>query len=52
MAWRDWIRGAAEVEPSIYAANFAALAADLDAVIDAGARIFQFDTGDGHFVEP
>jgi ribulose-phosphate 3-epimerase len=52
MAWRDWIRGAAEVEPSIYAADFAALAADLERVLDAGARVFQFDTGDGHFVEP
>jgi ribulose-phosphate 3-epimerase len=52
MAWRDWIRGSAEVEPSIYAADFSALAADLETVIDAGARILQFDTGDGHFIEP
>jgi ribulose-phosphate 3-epimerase len=52
MAWRDWIRGSAEVEPSIYAADFSDLAADLETVIDAGARIFQFDTGDGHFIEP
>jgi ribulose-phosphate 3-epimerase len=52
MAWKDWVRGTAEVEPSIYAADFADLAADLVRVMDAGARIFQYDTGDGHFVEP
>lgn len=52
MAWKDWVRGTAEVEPSIYAADFADLAADLVRVMDAGARVFQYDTGDGHFVEP
>ncbi|HEX2506549.1 MAG TPA: hypothetical protein VHK22_10115, partial [Gaiellaceae bacterium] len=52
MAWPDWIRGSGEVEPSIYAADFAALAVDLERVLDAGARILHFDTGDGHFVEP
>lgn len=52
MAWRDWIRGEAEVEPSIYAADFSALGADLERVLNAGARILHFDTGDGHFVEP
>jgi ribulose-phosphate 3-epimerase len=52
MAWPDWIRGGGEVEPSIYAADFAALAVDLERVLDAGARILHFDTGDGHFVEP
>jgi ribulose-phosphate 3-epimerase len=51
MAWADWIRGA-EIEPSIYAADFANLGTQLTAAIDAGARIFQFDVGDGHFVEP
>jgi ribulose-phosphate 3-epimerase len=52
MGWQDWVHGSAEVEPSIYAANFGALGADLEAVMDAGARILHFDTGDGHFVEP
>ncbi len=51
MAWKDWIRGA-EIEPSIYAADFARLGDDLGALLDAGAKIFQFDVGDGHFVEP
>lgn len=51
MGWNDWVRGPA-VEPSIYAADFARLGDDLAALLDAGARIFQFDVGDGHFVEP
>jgi ribulose-phosphate 3-epimerase len=51
MSWSEWPRGP-EIEPSIYAADFARLADDLDAVFDAGAKIFQFDVGDGHFVEP
>jgi ribulose-phosphate 3-epimerase len=51
MGWKTWPRGA-EIEPSIYAADFAHLADDLGALLDAGAKIFQFDVGDGHFVEP
>ncbi len=49
MGWRDWTRGV-EVEPSIYAADFANLGAQLRALLDAGVRIFHFDVGDGHFV--
>jgi ribulose-phosphate 3-epimerase len=41
-----------EVEPSIYAADFARLGEDLGTLLDGGARIFQFDVGDGHFVAP
>jgi ribulose-phosphate 3-epimerase len=52
MSWQDWVRGPAEVEPSLYAADFTALGADIENVMDAGARILHFDTGDGHFVEP
>ena len=51
MSWREWVRGA-EIEPSIYAANFATLSADLGRTLDAGVRVFHFDVGDGHFVEP
>ena len=51
MAWREWVQDF-EIEPSIYAANFAALGADLERALNAGARIFHFDVGDGHFVEP
>lgn len=51
MAWRDWIR-TVEIEPSLYAADFARLGAQIDVLLRAGARIFHFDVGDGHFVEP
>jgi ribulose-phosphate 3-epimerase len=51
MAWREWVEEF-EIEPSIYAANFAALGEDLERALDAGARVFHFDIGDGHFVEP
>jgi ribulose-phosphate 3-epimerase len=51
MGWDDWVRGP-EIEPSIYAADFARLADDMATLLDGGAKIFQFDVGDGHFVEP
>jgi ribulose-phosphate 3-epimerase len=51
MGWSDWPRGA-EIEPSIYAADFARLGEQLAELLDGGAKIFQFDVGDGHFVEP
>jgi ribulose-phosphate 3-epimerase len=41
-----------EIEPSIYAADFANLGRDMTTLLDGGAKIFQFDVGDGHFVEP
>ena len=51
MPWRDWIR-TIEVEPSLYAANFAILGEQIDTLLRAGARVFHYDVGDGHFVEP
>ena len=51
MAWSDWIR-TVEVEPSLYAADFNRLGEQIDALLDAGTRVFHFDVGDGHFVEP
>jgi ribulose-phosphate 3-epimerase len=51
VAWQDWIR-TVEIEPSLYAADFLHLGEQLDALLRAGARIFHFDVGDGHFVEP
>jgi ribulose-phosphate 3-epimerase len=51
MGWTEWARGV-EIEPSLYAADFSCLREEIAAVMDAGARIFQFDVGDGHFVEP
>jgi len=41
-----------EVEPSIYAADFSRLGEQLETLMGAGARVFHFDVGDGHFVEP
>ena len=52
MAWTDWIEGDAEVEPSLYAADFARLGEQIEALVAAGARIFHFDVGDGHFIPP
>lgn len=51
MAWKDWVR-TVEVEPSLLAADFARLGEQIDALLGAGARVFHFDVGDGHFVEP
>ena len=51
MPWNDWIR-TVEVEPSLYAADFAHLGEQIDVLMRAGVRIFHFDVGDGHFVEP
>jgi ribulose-phosphate 3-epimerase len=51
MPWRDWIR-TVEVEPSLYAADFSRLGEQVRRLLDAGARVFHFDVGDGHFVEP
>jgi ribulose-phosphate 3-epimerase len=49
MGWSDWA-GDVEIEPSIYAADFSRLGEQLGELVGAGARVFQFDTGDGHFV--
>ena len=51
MSWTERIRGV-EIEPSLYAADFAALGSQIDALLGAGCRVFHFDVGDGHFVEP
>jgi ribulose-phosphate 3-epimerase len=51
MPWNDWMR-TVEVEPSLYAADFAHLGDQIDVLLRAGVRIFHFDVGDGHFVEP
>ena len=49
--WQSRVR-AAEIEPSLYAADFAGLGAQIGRLLDAGARVFHFDVGDGRFVEP
>jgi ribulose-phosphate 3-epimerase len=51
VAWEDWIR-TVEIEPSLYAADFLQLGEQIDVLLRSGARVFHFDVGDGHFVEP
>jgi ribulose-phosphate 3-epimerase len=51
MSWNDWVR-TFEVEPSVYAADFAKLGTQIEELLGAGCRVFHFDVGDGHFVEP
>ena len=51
MAWDDWVRDA-EVEPSLYAADFSRLGEQIEVLARAGVRVFHFDVGDGHFVPP
>jgi ribulose-phosphate 3-epimerase len=47
--WGEWA-GTVEIEPSIYAADFSRLGQQLETLQGAGARIFHFDVGDGHFI--
>ena len=51
MGWSEWTR-TVEVEPSLYAADFKVLGEQIETLMRAGVRIFHFDVGDGHFVEP
>ena len=51
MSWREWIR-TIEVEPSLYGADFAHLGDQVESLLRAECRVFHFDIGDGHFVEP
>jgi ribulose-phosphate 3-epimerase len=51
VAWQNWIR-TVEVEPSLYAADFTILGEQIDVMLRTGARVFHFDVGDGHFIEP
>jgi ribulose-phosphate 3-epimerase len=51
VTWDRWIR-TVEVEPSLYAADFSQLGHQVEILLGCGARIFHFDIGDAHFVEP
>jgi ribulose-phosphate 3-epimerase len=51
VSWGDWIR-TIEVEPSLYAADFARLGEQVEILLRAEVRVFHFDVGDGHFIPP
>jgi ribulose-phosphate 3-epimerase len=51
VSWHDWVR-TVEIEPSLYAADFAHLGEEVEILLRTGVRVFHFDVGDGHFVEP
>ncbi len=51
MSWSEWTRDF-EVEPSLYAADYARLGEQVEALLGAGVRVFHFDVGDGHFIPP
>ena len=51
MKWSEWPRPF-EIEPSLYGADFANLGAQVQTLLHAHCRVFHFDVGDGHFVEP
>jgi ribulose-phosphate 3-epimerase len=51
MPQSDWARSF-EIEPSLYGADFAHLGTQIETLMRAGCRLFHFDVGDGHFVEP
>jgi ribulose-phosphate 3-epimerase len=48
MSWSDL--GDVVIEPSIYAADFSRLGAQLETLHGAGASVFHFDVGDGAFI--
>jgi ribulose-phosphate 3-epimerase len=49
MSWAE-LPDAVEIEPSIYASDFSRLGEQLEALRLAGAKVFHFDVGDGHFI--
>jgi ribulose-phosphate 3-epimerase len=51
VAWGDRTDDV-EVEPSLYAADFTRLGEQVEELAAAGARVFHFDIGDGHFIRP
>jgi ribulose-phosphate 3-epimerase len=51
VSWTEWAREV-EIEPSVYAADFARLGEQVEALLEAGARVFHVDIGDGHFIPP
>lgn len=48
MSWRDWIR-TVEIEPSLSAANPAALGGQVESLLRAGCRIFHLDVDESGY---
>src|SRR5215510_5389809 len=46
------LTGSPRVAPSILSADMSKLGAQIEEVMDAGARVIHFDVMDGHFVPP
>jgi ribulose-phosphate 3-epimerase len=51
VGWPNWTREV-EIAPSLYAADFMRLGEQIEALLDAGCRIFHVDVGDGQFIPP
>jgi len=51
VSWPAWIR-TVEIEPSLYAADFARLGEQVETLLRSEVRVFHFDVGDGHFIPP
>ena len=49
MGWAEWTNEV-EIEPSLYASDFSRLGEQIEALRGAGATVFHFDVGDGHFI--
>jgi ribulose-phosphate 3-epimerase len=49
VGWDTWAREV-EVEPSLYASDLSRLGEQMETLVAAGVRLFQFDVGDGHFI--
>jgi len=51
VSWTDWIR-TIEVERRCTRRTFAHLGDQIEQLLRSECRVFHFDVGDGHFVEP
>ena len=49
MGWAE-LTNEVEIEPSLYASDFSRLGEQIEALRRAGATVFHFDVGDGHFI--
>ena len=52
MSWDDWVSEGSRSSRRSTRPTSRGSASSSTTLLDAGARIFQFDAGDGHFIEP